>query len=601
MAPLTPGGPARSVRSHRRSSGCWYAAARSLGWRPCRARPSWAAGERRIGVGGRPAPGVRRRGRRATARPAPPRRSRAARTPAGAARGRTGQARRGRRPNRTGSIRRVAGREGYWRADLTVGGTPYRATGPRRRRPGRRLQEKIAADGRRPPGAERPDADHRRGVRAGLARAAPAGDRAGPRGAELGQPRARGQPAPPAGDRAPDAHRLTAARPGAALRPPAGAAGAPRRQDRPRRQRHAAPGAAPLPRDFGLPNVAADVDLPRRERGLTQYPLRADEVRPPVPAQMAHARPRRRPVAARLVRPQPLGRAARPEVGRPGPGQPGAAPPAQPAALGGRRARAAREGRRQDRGQPARARAHRRAGRGPAGAPPAPGRGAPAAGQAWVPHDLIFCTRYGTPLLSGTLLRRFRACSRPPGCRRTTASTTCATRPSSRCCWAASRSRRSAAPAGHASPAVTSALYAHAVRRVPARLLGALGEFYRTGHPEHEAESGSATAPVAPVAPAGGQADRPGRGSAGAAAGPGSRRGAGSSVTSGRGGPGAARGRNCAQTAHNGPDFERAKRDEPALTGPVLLWDRWLRGQDSNLRPSGYEPDELPLLHPAPV
>src|SRR5439155_25109062 len=26
---------------------------------------------------------------------------------------------------------------------------------------------------------------------------------------------------------------------------------------------------------------------------------------------------------------------------------------------------------------------------------------------------------------------------------------------------------------------------------------------------------------------------------------------------------------------------------------------RWLRGTDSNRRPSGYEPDELPLLHPA--
>ncbi len=33
--------------------------------------------------------------------------------------------------------------------------------------------------------------------------------------------------------------------------------------------------------------------------------------------------------------------------------------------------------------------------------------------------------------------------------------------------------------------------------------------------------------------------------------------------------------------------------------GVVVRSDLWLRGTDSNRRPSGYEPDELPLLHPA--
>ena len=42
---------------------------------------------------------------------------------------------------------------------------------------------------------------------------------------------------------------------------------------------------------------------------------------------------------------------------------------------------------------------------------------------------------------------------------------------------------------------------------------------------------------------------------------------------------------------------ETGKKNAPDKAGSVVLV--WLRGQDSNLRPLGYEPNELPLLHPA--
>ena len=38
---------------------------------------------------------------------------------------------------------------------------------------------------------------------------------------------------------------------------------------------------------------------------------------------------------------------------------------------------------------------------------------------------------------------------------------------------------------------------------------------------------------------------------------------------------------------------------KPHTSGAGFEFRRWLRRSDSNRRPSGYEPDELPLLHSA--
>ena len=384
-----------------------------------------------------------------------------------------------------------------------MGGTPYRATGSSPEAAWAKLQEKIAQDGRGPPGGGRPDGITVAAyVRAWLER----------RRLEIG----RGLEARSWGnhERAVNLHllpaighltltELTAAHLerhyARLLGPPAGLAVKTVR-DVNGTLRLA---LRRLPRDFGLPNVATDVDLPRRERGLTQYPLRADEMRrfaraaaqdrdaalwllaSYVPSRSGELRDLKwadLDLANRVLHLQrSLQRSA--DAGRVLHEKDGGKTAANQRVLELTDALVAallEHRRRQD--------GARR-----------------AAGRAWVPHDLIFCTRYGTPLLPGALLRRFRRLLEAAGLpahhrlhdlRHTAVQ--------SLLLGGVPLPEVSGA-AGHASPAVTSALYAHAVRRVPARLLGALGEFYRTGHAEHEAESGSAPAPAPDPRPPDGQ------------------------------------------------------------------------------------------------
>ena len=103
------------------------------------------------------------------------------------------------------------------------------------------------------------------------------------------------------------------------------------------------------------------------------------------------------------------------------------------------------------------------------------------AGASWVDHGLVFTTRYGTPLDGNNLRRRFRALLAEAGVpepgglrfhdlRHTGVSALIA---------AGVPVPEVAAIAGHATPAVTNQLYAHAVRRARGTALGEAAAFHR--------------------------------------------------------------------------------------------------------------------------
>jgi integrase len=253
-----------------------------------------------------------------------------------------------------------------------------------------------------------------------------------------------------------------------------------------------------LPRDFGLPNPALDVELPRRERVTVQYPLRPDQMRrlwaaaaavddrlaalwrlaAHVPSRSGELRALKWTdwdEATGVLLPQRSLRGAA-DAGR-------ALDEKAPKTAADRRVLEL------DPALAAELRAHRER-------PAAERR---AAGRAWVDHGLLFCTRYGTPLAKGHLLRALRRLLRLAGLsehhrvhdlRHTAVQNLLLS--------GASLPEASGA-AGHASPAVTSALYAHAVRRVRAELLGRLGAFYGAAGPAGGGADPDAHGPAAPI------------------------------------------------------------------------------------------------------
>jgi integrase len=111
--------------------------------------------------------------------------------------------------------------------------------------------------------------------------------------------------------------------------------------------------------------------------------------------------------------------------------------------------------------------------------------------ERWIAHELVFCSPWGTPLLGGNVLRDFRKLLRKAGILTTY-------RVHDLRHTAGSHLLAEGVPLpevsqilGHANPAITARLYAHAVKRTHGAAFRQLGAYYqRTG----EARGGQTTA-----------------------------------------------------------------------------------------------------------
>ena len=109
-------------------------------------------------------------------------------------------------------------------------------------------------------------------------------------------------------------------------------------------------------------------------------------------------------------------------------------------------------------------------------------------GPLYADLGLIFCTRYGTPLRTENLLRRFHQLLGHAGLRTTARLHDLRHTAISHQLAAGLSVPEVSASAGHASPAVTTQLYAHAVRRSARSASEQLEAFYRRLEPRTAAE-----------------------------------------------------------------------------------------------------------------